>query len=392
MKSALTWKCYSVSRAAKAPLLAFVIRALAMRDCRVLFASEPSRAPFYIVFETPSGSRHGVLVYAFFANAKPTRNRPEDEHRFQVKYGRDLKASLEVAIDEHRLITTIFVGIDLERGLFVAADPLMNNPSPMSRSVEFKAENVEEILRNGWAAWERDRNPPRSKDRAPPYDEDLRTEVLVGGKQERFFDLIALEQIAHGLDAGERHLVADKLRVGDASPEPSHALLEELDVSSADLFDLIQGASRLKMAVRGWVAEAHLHAALRSLPGVSECERIEGEGKPDISLRWRGGAPILIECKNSLRARYADGRPKVDFQRTRPSKGDPCSRYYRPSDFHVLAACIHAVTDEWEYRYALTRELAPHEACPGRIKNMLAIETPTFTDRPDLVFDKCSQT
>jgi hypothetical protein len=144
------------------------------------------------------------------------------------------------------------------------------------------------------------------------------------------------------------------------------------------------------MAVRGWVAEAHLYDVLRVLPGVTDCERIEAEGKPDVSLRWRGSPPILIECKNSLRSTYADGRPKVDFQRTRAAKGDPCSRYYRPTDFHVLAACLHAVTDQWEFRFALTTELPPHETCPGRIKNMLPVDEPLFTGRAELVFDKCS--
>jgi hypothetical protein len=391
MSTALGWKSYSVSKAAKAPLLGFIMRALEMRDCRVLFASEPDRAPFYIVFETPAGQRHGVLAYAFFANAKVTTNRPEDEHRFQVKYGSDLKTILEVAIDPHQLITTIFLGIDPERGIFVAADPLMNTPAPMSRSIEFKVEHVEAILSGGWAAWERDRRPPKSRDRASFYDEDLRTEILVGGMQDRLLDLIALEQIARGLDPGERHLIADKLRARAAKkPMADHALLGELGVTPEALLDLIQSAGRLKMAVRGWVAEAHLFDFLRALPGVSDCVRIEAEGKPDISLRWKGGAPILIECKNSLRATYADGRPKVDFQKTRASKGDPCSRYYRPSDFHVLTACIHAVTDRWEFRHALTRELPPHETCPGRIKNMVAIEAPIFTDRAEVVFDKCS--
>lgn len=391
MSTALSWKSYSVSKAAKAPLLGFITQALEMRDCRVLFASEPGRAPFYIVFETPAGQRHGILAYAFFANTQRTQNRPEDEHRFQVKYGGDLKGILEVAIDPHQLITTIFLGIDTERRIFIAADPLMNTPAPMSRSIEFKAEHVNAILSDGWAAWERERRPPKSQDRVSFYDEDLRTEVLVGGMQNRLLDLIALEQIARGLDPGERHLVADKLRVNVAKkPAANHALLGELGVTQEALLDLIQSAGRLKMAVRGWVAEAHLFDQLRALPGVSECARIEGEGKPDISLRWKGAAPILIECKNSLRTTYADGRPKVDFQKTRASKGDPCSRYYRPSDFQILAACIHAVTDSWEFRFALTGELPAHETCLGRIKNMVAVEAPIFTDRAGMVFDKCS--
>lgn len=391
MESALSWISYSVGRTAKAPLLKFITSALEDRQCRILHASEPARAPFFIIFETRAGHRHGLLAYAFFANSKVTRHRPDNEHRFQVKYGGDLKSTLEVAVDPRGLVTTIFLGIDTERDLFVAADPLMNTPAPMSRSIEFKSENVRKILADGWATWERERRPPRSKDRASFYDEDLRTEVLVGGRRERLLDLIVLEQIAHGFDPGERHNVADKLRAPPSmQSRVPHALLAELGVTSDALLDLIQGAGRLKMAVRGWVAETHLEEQLRALPGVTECHRLEAEGKPDLSLRWKGSRPILIECKNSLRATYGNGAPKVDFQRTRAAKGDPCSRYYQPSDFGILAACIHAVTDKWEFRFALTRELPEHRTCRGRIQNMLAVTQPLFTDRPELVFDKCS--
>ncbi|MCK0209886.1 hypothetical protein MWN33_17790 [Starkeya koreensis] len=386
--SALEWKSYAVSRSDKEPLLAFLLRALEMRDCRIVHASEPNRAPFYIVFDTPSGERQGVLVYAFFANSNHIKNRPSDEHRFQIKYGGNLKGILEVAVDPQNLVTTLFLGIDTAQGVFVAADPLMNTPAPMSRSIEFKRDHVDLIQSDGWAVWERDRRPGKSKDRPTADLEDFRTEVLVGGKQDRLLDLVALERIARGLDPGERHLVADKLKELKPNPKAvSHAVLKEFGIAPEALFDLIEGASRLKMAVRGWVAERHLFDALQSLDGVSECIRLEADGKPDLSLRWKGGAPILIECKNTLRTTYADGRPKVDFQKTRASKGDPCSRYYRPQDFPVLAACLHAVTENWEFRFALTSDLEPHKTCDGRLANMIGVAEPTFSANAGNVFD-----
>ena len=392
--AAATWKTYSVRRADKAPLLRFLVEALEMRGCQVLHASEPSRAPFYIVFETPRGERHGVLAYAFFANAKLTNNRPDDEHRFQIKYGSELKGVLEVGVDPAALITTIFLGIDPERRVFVAADPLMNNPSPMSRSIEFKAQNVEEILARGWTAWERERKPPKTRTRpTAQLDEDTRVQVLIGGTQDRVLDLIQLERLARDLDPGERHLLADKLAVrasDKAAPSISHKVLDELSVPAEALLDLIDGASRLKMAVRGWVAESHLVAVLSAVPGVTDCERLEGDGQPDVQLRWKGGPPILVECKNVLRKPTAAGLPRVDFQRTRASKEDPCSRYYQPADFSVLAACLHAVTEEWRFSFALTSELSSHGTCPGRIASNVIVTGPVFTDRPELVFDKCS--
>ncbi|MBX5147486.1 hypothetical protein [Rhizobium lentis] len=386
---AMEWKYYSVRRSDKAPLLDFITRALEARDCRIVFASEPDRAPFYIVFDTPVGDRQGLLVYAFFANSKLTKNRPEDEHRFQIKYGSNLKGILEVSVDPSHLITTLFLGIDPAEKIFVAADPLMNSPSPMSRSIEFKSEHVEMIRAHGWAVWERDRRPGKSKSRPTAEIEDYRTEVLVGGRQERLLDLVALERIARGLDPGERHLVADKMAILKPTANVAeHPIVKEFGIDPEALFDLIEGAGRLKMAVRGWVAEQHLFEKLKVIPGVVDCMRIEEDGKPDISLRWKGGTQILIECKNTLRTTYADGRPKVDFQKTRAAKGNPCSRYYRPEDFQVLAACLHAVTENWDFKFALTTELEPHKSCIGRINSSVGIAEPIFTDKPELIFAK----
>src|ERR1700722_12661710 len=303
--SAFSWKVYSVSAHDKAPLLAFIREAFEMRGCVIRHISAANRAPFHIVLDMPGGERVGVLAYAFLANSRPTRNRPPDEHRFQIKYGGDLSGVIDVAVGPFGVTTTIFVGIDLERGVFVAADPLMNNPSPMSRSVEFKTENVDRILANGWCAWERDRHEARTMTRrAFELLPDMRTEVLVGGRQERLLDLVLLERIARGLDPGERHLIADKLReLPSEAPagKISHKLLDELSIAPEALLDLINSASRLKMAVRGWVAESHLEEQLKGVEGITECARLQGDGKPDISPRWKTSEPIFIECKNVLR-------------------------------------------------------------------------------------------
>lgn len=116
-----------------------------------------------------------------------------------------------------------------------------------------------------------------------------------------------------------------------------------------------------------------MEAHLKAIDGVTECIRLQGDGKPDISLRWKGGKPILLECKNVLRTTYAGGIPKLDFQRTRASKADPCSRYYMPSDFDVVAACLHPVTERWEFQFALARELPEHQSCAGRIDNNIRV-------------------
>jgi hypothetical protein len=68
------------------------------------------------------------------------------------------------------------------------------------------------------------------------------------------------------------------------------------------------------------------------------------------------------------------GNPRVDFQRTRAAKGNPCSRYYEPTDFDVVAACLHAVTNAWDFRYVLPSALAPHKSCEGRIASNVKVD------------------
>jgi len=365
---------WGVQRSSKLPLLNFLLDGLRARGCTILHASDPAYAPFFVTFDTPLGERQGVLIYAFLANSRLTRNRPFDEHRFQVKYGSDATASLHIEQDPSRLITTLFVGIDPERDILIGADPTLHCGTKMFISLEFKRSHAEAIVQDGWHAWERE----SFRSTGEPV------EVLVGVTKENVLDFIRFERLALGLDSGHRQLLAEQLFNESVSARTeSHALIKELALSERQVLDLIQSTSRLKMAVRGWVAEHHLEDYLRSIPGISDCRRLEGDGLPDIELRFKNGPPVLIECKNVLRDRASDGAPRVDFQRTRASKANPCSRYYRPTDFHIVAACLHAVTENWEYRFIPTTSLPSHAKCAGRIQSNLRVDQKWFTSPID---------
>jgi hypothetical protein len=318
----------------------------------------------------------GIMVYAFFANSKLTRNRPTDEHRFQVKYGTDDGQEHPLWQDPYGLYTTLFCGIDPERGVFVGADPALHNPTRFFMSVEYKQQHVDEIASSYWHSWERDRRSGS--------DEPI--EILVGGTRESFLRYAQFEREAQGEAQGHRQLLAEKPELWTPTPSlpppvigspPStphlHQLAEEFELSEAEVLDLIASARRLKMAVRGWVAEEHLVRQLKQVKGVDECERLDEEGRPDVSLTFRS-IPLLIECKNVLRHRSASGLARMDFQRTRASKGDPCSRYYAADDFDVLAACLHAVEEKWTYRFAIPASLEAHSKCPGKLSNNVRID------------------
>jgi len=372
------YRRYGVSARDKQPLLAFVLQALEQEGCRIIRHTSPDEAPFRVSFETPVGERLGIICYAFLANTRTTKNRPADEHRFQVKYGPDDKRLHRIWQDPFGIYTTLFVGINADQGFFVGADPEMHNPTRFFMSIEFKEANAQAILKNGWHAWERER-------RSDKIQEPV--EVLVGGTGKRFLDYIRFERMASGMDQGHRQLLAERipleeipgLRPGVApvaapTPEAVHALAREFEMAETEVLDLIASARRLKMAVRGWVAEEHLVKKLCQVPGVTKCQRLDAEGGPDVELLYKGKGPLTIQCKNVLRQTLADGTIRLDFQKTRGSKSDPCSRYYRLEEFHMIAACLHAVTESWEFRYALPASLDRHKICEGRLSQNVRLD------------------
>jgi hypothetical protein len=109
-----------------------MLGALRGAGCRIIHTPLPTRAPFRVTFETPDGERLGIIAYTFLANSRETRNRPKDEHRFQIKYGsKQVVAEARGSIgkehdlwqDPYGLYTTLLIGINPERGFFVAAGP-----------------------------------------------------------------------------------------------------------------------------------------------------------------------------------------------------------------------------------------------------------------------------
>ena len=376
---------YQVQRSARAPLVDWMLDGLRVSGCRILHAPDAGEAPFVITFETSGGQRMGIIAYAFLANESPTKkNRPEDERSFQIKYGPDDKQLHTLFQDRLGLYTTLLLGIDTKEGLFVAADPEVHNPTRFFIRLEFKEEHAQAIKNSGWHAWERE---SRGRKDLKPGERLFGFETLVGGTKDTLLDLVHFERAAQGLSSGDRHLLAeqralfaggvpDALGPGSALSEAAiHPLAAEFDLKPDQILELIAGARRLKMAVRGWVAEEKLREVLSNTPGVTECERLDDEGGPDLRVRWHGGAPLLVECKNVLRQRNAAGLAKIDFQRTRASKSDPCSRYYMPSDFNIVAGCLHAVSEQWEFRYADPYLLNLRPECPGRLDNRVLLDS-----------------
>jgi hypothetical protein len=344
-----------------------ISRALEASGCRILKAADPTSAPFEYEIETPAAERLVLVCYAFTANKYQQKGRPTDEHRLQVKYGSDFTRLYDVSIDPSRRKVTLMFGVHQDAGIFVAVDPAFHNPTWFSSSIEFKDEQVEAAQRSGWFGWERDRK--RGRRHVMP-NESLNTEALLGFTEKNFFRYIELERAASGLDAGHRLLAIDKMRSWNRSGP--HPLELTLGLSAKEILDVLGGSFRLLVAVRGSVAERHLYDQLRAMREVSEVRQLDADGLPDFELRYRSKR-VRIECKNVLRRVPKDGIPRLDFQKTRASKSDPCSRYYRRDQFEVLAACLHPVRERWEFEFAPTGVLPEHKRCENRIADKLAV-------------------
>jgi hypothetical protein len=355
----------------KEPVVAFIVDALEKSGFVVERVPGAQLAPFVFSVLTPWNEPLDLICYSFLANKYGQGGRPDDEHRFQVKYGSEFKRLHELFIAQGAGKLTLMFGVHLEAGVLVAVDPAMHNPTWFSRSVEFKTHHVERIQRDGWIGWERERS--RARRRIMPQ-ENCQTEVLLGLRPEKFADYVLLERQCTGIPPGERLLAIETRRF---HVDELHALELALGLSRHEIMDGIGERRRLLVAVRGAAAEIHLRRLLDAEGSLSRVTELDDDGQPDFEVEFRGRR-VRIECKNTLRNLHR-GVPKVDFQKTRSSKSDPCSRYYRPEQFEILAACLHPVTERWEFRFRTTRSLPPHPKCPGHLSQHVFVENGDWT-------------
>jgi len=365
--------------------VAKICEAIELCGATILVQPDPSVAPYELRIRTPHGQEVDLVCYAFTANEYRQKGRPPGEHRFQLKYGSEFKRSHDIFFDPHRRRVTLMFGVHHEQDLFVCVDPQMHNPTWFSMSVEFKEAELAQAKQNGWHGWERERSSVRRVLEMPKAN--LSTEAVGAFAPENFLRYVAFEQLASGMDTGERGLLWEKAGRSDLASRAAapgsvgHPLEQMLGLQASQILDVVQEHFRLLVALRGSVAEHHLGQALRNMEGVEDVKPIDKDGEPDFLVKFKS-KKIRIECKNTLRSRTAQGHPKVDFQKTRASKNDPCSRFYSPDHFEVLAACLHPVTENWEYLFCATTALAPHPKCKNRLATNVVVAGDHWTANP----------
>lgn len=354
----------------------FLAEAIVASGGTVLYSSQHARAPVYLGVRVHPDERLGLLVYPFRCNPPPIPGRPADEHRVQIRYGGEQTWGNEhpVGRDVAGVDVTLVLGVHLEERLLLGLDPALYDPLPMGISVEFKNEQVAAARRAGWHAWERENRPGKRRGRSRALEG---LETLVAFTPERLLDYARLEREASGLGLDPPlRLRAAQAALGrpELGQEVPHVLEDSFDLSSREILGIIDRRMRLRVAVRGGVAEHHLERHLRDDPDVVEVVGLDQDAEPDFEVVLRDGRRLRVECKTCSSNTYADGSLRVEVQKTRSSKGDPASRYYQVDHFHAVAACLYPVTGRWEFRFQATSRLMRHGEWPDRLQAMQRVD------------------
>ena len=353
----------------------FLVRAVERAGGQVLFASPANRAPLYLGVETAAGDRLGLLIYHFRMKDKLIFNRPADEVRGQMRYGGDASWHEEehfVGQDVAGVDITLMLGVHVEGDVLLGLQPSIYNPMPLGISFYAKAEKLDLARAQSWAVWEHETKPGKRRTEA----RSAGLETMIAFTPERLLDYALLERRATDLKLDQplrfsmAQDVTDQRLANEGAASGLHELEQEFSLSSREIIDIIAGRGRLKVAVRGGVAEHHLERTLRADPAVNTVERLDQDALHDFDVTMRDGRLLRVECKNASPERYASGDFKVETQKTRASKNDPASRFYRVDQFDVIAACLYSPTREWAFRYQLTDRLARHATFADRLAAM----------------------
>lgn len=374
----------------RADLHDFLLNAVEASGGRVLYSSPPNRAPIYLGVQLASDERIGLLVYPFRITNNRIKNRPEDEVRGQLRYGSEESWQREhpVGRDVAGVDVTLILGIDPLAEVAVGLDANLWDPLPMGISFYLKQADVDAALASGWYVWEKKNSPGKKREEARS---PLNLETVVAFTSDHLLDYARLERRSTSLRLDPPLRYAAAVSIVDEQRQPQlpgkHVLEEQFALSSQQILDIIGGRNRLAVAVRGGVAEHHLERQLEASPDVVFSERLDVDALHDFDVELIDGRALRVECKNASPKTFADGDLKVEVQKTRASKGDPASRFYRVDGFEVVAACLFSATGEWEFRFARTVDLERHQEFPDRLKPIQRISHAWVSSLGDLASD-----
>jgi hypothetical protein len=170
----------------------------------------------------------------------------------------------------------------------------------------------------------------------------------------------------------------------EAGQPVQHPLEKKFNASAWDILCAIERGFRAQVDVKGKLAEWFLYKVLeldKAAGLFNSVEWNDEDGKPDFRL-VSSGFDLTLECKN-LRSeeKYADGNYKLETQKTRSQKEAGAgatagvakqkgTRWYKVTEFDIVAACLFNQTGEWKYFFVRTIDLARHPKDSRYLKPM----------------------
>jgi hypothetical protein len=136
-----------------------------------------------------------------------------------------------------------------------------------------------------------------------------------------------------------------------------HPVERMLNASARDILDALENGFRARADLKGKLAELFMSRHLDGLQRedvIDHYEWFDQDGVPDFTIWFTDGTMTQLEVKN---VRSGRGPLRAETQKTRASRGDPMSRYYRVDQFEVIAACLFNATGRWDYVFARSADL-----------------------------------
>lgn len=185
----------------------------------------------------------------------------------------------------------------------------------------------------------------------------------------------------------------------EAGQPVQHPLEKKFNASAWDILSAIERGFRAQVDAKGKLAEWFLFKVLEEMKGVgtfTEVDWTDEDGKPDFHLVGPG-FDLQLECKNlrspgirkgkAVSERYKDGSYKLETQKTRNQKDGEAAptvtgsakqkgtRFYKVTEFDIVAACLFNQTGRWEYCFARTVDLERHDTQTDCLKTMQKVPT-----------------
>lgn len=147
-----------------------------------------------------------------------------------------------------------------------------------------------------------------------------------------------------------------------------------LNASARDILDALENGFRARADLKGKLAELFMSRHLDELQRDDVIDRYEWfdqDGVPDFTIWFTDGTLTQLEVKN---VRSGTGPLRAETQKTRASRGDPMSRYYRVDQFEIIAACLFNATGRWDYVFARSCDLLRLPSDPSYLATMQPID------------------